>query len=520
MSKNNRATKTVVMLAAFSFLSKVLGFLRETMIAKQYGSSSDSDVFFMALVTITMFTGIISATIGTTLIPILTEVEENEGREGKRKHLNNFLNIIGVTSIIITLVAIIFAPLMLKILARGFDEESFNLVVKLARIGMPTIFVSSIIGVFRGYLQSEGLFKETAISSLFVNLVMIGFLMFLSDKFDVSALMLTYVIANVIPLVFQFISLKSIDYKYEFEFHIKDVYMIRVLQMIPPILIGVAITDLNKMADNSMASGLVTGSISALNYATKLDSFTTGIFIASLMTAIFPILSQHANKENQDGFKNVITRGFNMILLITIPAAIGMMVLAYPIVKLAFERGEFTSTATAMTVGALTYYSIGLPANGLKQYISKIFYSLKDTKTPVINSAITVALNITLNIMLVGSMKHRGLALATSLANIITAFVFIYSLRKKIGPFGIKSTIIVAIKSLVSGLLMGLSAHYTYKYLIIRVSSGSIGLVLALLGAVLLAVIVYVVLLKILGVKELDDLLIQVKKKIKSKTSK
>ena len=183
------ATKTVLMLTVFSFISKILGFVRVTLIASRYGSGSNTDAFFLALSTITMFSMVVTSTIGTTLIPVLGEVEAKEGKKGKQEHLNNFVSIIAVVSMILVVVAFIFAPLLLRILASGFEDEQFQLVVTLTRIGVPTIFFSALIGVFRGYLQSEGFFKETAIATLFVNIVMIVFLMTLSTRFDVRGLM-------------------------------------------------------------------------------------------------------------------------------------------------------------------------------------------------------------------------------------------------------------------------------------------------------------------------------------------
>lgn len=515
MSKKTQATKTVMMLAIFSFLSKIMGFVRESLIASKYGSGSQTDAFFLALVTISMFTGVVSSSIGTTLIPVLSQVEKEEGKAGKEAHLNNFINIIGVVSLALVLIAGIFAPLLLKILAKGFEGDSFRLVVLLSRIGLPSIFFSSIIGVYRGYLQSEGMFKESATASLITNVILIIFLVSISDRFDVRGLMVAYVFAQAAPLSVQWVSLKSKGYHYEFHIDLKDPYMSKVLNMLPPVLIGVAISDINKMADNSMASSLSSGSVSSLQYANRIEGISMGIFIASIMTVIFPLLSSEANKDDKTNFKKVITQGTNLILMITIPAAVGMIVLGVPIIQLAFERGKFTHANTLMAAGALTFYSVGVSANALKQFYNRAFYSLQDTKTPVINSAITVVLNITFNILLVSSMQHRGLALATSLANTLTSILLLYFLRKKIGAFGISGSVIVFIKSLFSSLVMGFVAHYAYDYLYVFFGSGRTGLILGLFSSVLLASIVYFISLFVLKVEELEVLKRMVKKKLK-----
>ena len=181
--------------------------------------------------------------------------------------------------------------------------------------------------------------------------------------------MIVYTIAEGAPLIPQYISLKSKGFKYEAHVDLKDPYMKKVLRMIPPILLSVAINDVNAMADNAMASTLVSGSVSSLQYARRIDGITTGIFIGSIFTVIFPLLSTEANKEDKTGFKKVVTQGTNIILLITISATVGMIVLATPIIRLTFERNMFTAADTMMAAGALTFLAIGLSANSVIQYI-------------------------------------------------------------------------------------------------------------------------------------------------------
>lgn len=189
-----------------------------------------------------------------------------------------------------------------------------------------------------------------------------------------------------------------------------------------PVFIGVAINELNVLVDKSLASSLVSGSISALNYANKLNSLILGVFISAITTVIFPLLAKESNSGNIKGMKMIMRYGVNLILLITIPATVGLIVLAKPIVEVAFETGEFDATATIMTTQALIFYSLGLVAMALRLLITKVYYSLQDTKTPMVNSAISVGFNIVLNIILVRFMTHAGLALATSIATIIATY--------------------------------------------------------------------------------------------------
>ena len=157
---------------------------------------------------------------------------------------------------------------------------------------------------------------------------------------------------------------------------------------------GVAIADINTLVDNSIASNLVTGSVSALNYARKLQSITTGVFVTSIMTVVFPIMAKSVQKEDKTEFKEAIVSGMNNIVLIGLPAAIGLMTLAQPIIKLAFERGKFGPEATVMAASALFFYSIGSIFSGLKIFLHRTFYAIQDTKTPVYASFVTVVVSV------------------------------------------------------------------------------------------------------------------------------
>src|SRR5699024_3869802 len=165
--------------------------------------------------------------------------------------------------------------------------------------------------------------------------------------------------------------------------------------------ISVAIADLNNMIDKSMASSLVEGSVSALNYADVLNNVVLSVFVTAIVTVIFPMLSKEANYENYAGLKKIMHNRVNIVLSITIPAAIGMIVLASSAVKFADQRGEFGETAAMMTSSALVFYSFGVIGNGVKSMLTRVFYSLKDTKTPMINSAYALGFNFIFNLILI-----------------------------------------------------------------------------------------------------------------------
>ncbi|MEG2985259.1 MAG: lipid II flippase MurJ, partial [Peptostreptococcaceae bacterium] len=257
----------------------------------------------------------------------------------------------------------------------------------------------------------------------------------------------------------------------------------------------------------------------ALNYATKLNQFVMGMFIVSISSVIYPMLSKLSTENNQKKFKESIVTAINVVVLIIIPISVGAIILANPIVKLLFQRGEFDARATQMTAIALIFYSIGMLGFGLRDILGKIFYSLQDTKTPMINGIIAMFLNIVLNLAFVKytNMQLGGLAFATSISSLVTIGLLAISLRKKIGAFGGKNIITVLIKSMISALLMAVVTKLSYNLLDSILSSGFIQDAIKLGISVGLGAIVYAFSIVVFRVEEVKLLVKMLMKKTKRK---
>lgn len=511
MSKSNQVAKSALIIIIFTLGSKFLGFCREVLIALKFGSGMETDTFFVAMTATTLITGFLSSAISTTFIPVLSEIESKEGKKGKVEHANNMINVIFTISIILVIGGWLAAPVIVKLLAKGFQGEQFKLGVQLTRIGLPMILFGGIIGVFTGYLQSEQRFTATAAVGFPVNFVYIFFLLFLSSKFGIKGLMVAAVIAVVSQFLIQIPEARSSGYKYMFKFDLKDKYINKIILLSLPVLVGVAINDLNAIVDRTLASSLVSGSISALNYANRLNGLILGVFISAITTVIFPLLSKESNSDNIPGMKKIMSYGINLILLITVPATVGLIVLATPIVEIAFQRGAFDTTATLMTSQALIFYSIGLVAMALRLLLTRVYYSLQDTKTPMVNGAISVVFNVVLNLILVKFMAHSGLALATSIATTIATFLLLYGLKKKIGSLGTKGYITTFFKTGLASGVMGLVAYILYHGLYRVLGVSKLYNLISLLVAVGVGVVVYIILCYIFKVEEVRSILEKIK---------
>lgn len=521
MHKKQQIASSAIIIILFGIAGKVFGFIREMLIGAKFGSGYETDTYLIALSTIALFTGLITNAINTTTIPVLAEVEKNEGKEGKIEHTNNLLNIVLLFAVVISVFAYFAAPYILNIVAPGFESAAqLDLAVLLMRIGIPTILFSGMQGVFRGYVQTEGSFTETAAATYPFNFVYIIFLLFFASKLGIQGLMAASVLAVVSQVLLQIFSLRRLRFKYKFILDFKDKYIIRILKLIPPVLISVGIADINSVIDKAMASGLVEGSISALSYADKLMISTTGIFVSAITTVLYPTFSQEANKATNAGLKRVVVRGINVIMLITLPATVGLVVLAHPVVKIVYERGRFDAIATYMTAGALVFTVMRLATSSIRTLLYNTFYSLQDTKTPVLIGFMAVATNIVFNFILIGPMAHCGLALATAISSIVSCVVAVYFLRKKIGSFGFMSSVVCGVKTLGASVIMGVIALFTHRFLARGLGSGTMNELIALVGAIGIGAIVYLVLIYLFKVDEINWVLGMVKGRLGNKKAK
>lgn len=515
MSTSSKAAKSIFIIIIFSLGSKFLGFIREVLIAAKFGSGIETDTYFIAIGITTLLTAILNNAITTTFIPVLSEVEAKEGKQGKIKHTNNMINIIFLLSIIIVIIAWIISPILIKLMAKGFYGEQYELAVELLRIGLPVVVFSSMVGALTGFLQSEQRHYSSAAIGFPFNIVYIFFLFFFSSGFGIKGLMVASVIAVISQLFIQIPEAKKSGFKYKFIFDIKDEYIKKVLYLSVPVLIGVAINDINIIVDRTLASDLVAGSISALNYANKLNGLVLGVFVTAITTVVFPLLSKEFSNDNIRGVKKIMGYGVNLILIITIPATVGLVILATPIVQIAFERGAFTSNDTIMTSLALVFYSLGLVASSLRLLITRVYYSLQDTKTPMINGAISVGLNIVLNLILVRYMAHAGLAFATSIANTVATLLMFYGLKKKIGSLGTKGYMTIFMKSGLASAIMGVISYFIYNGLYRALGISKLNNLISLLVAVGVGVIVYVVLCYVFKVEEVRDVVDKIMNRIR-----
>lgn len=505
MTKSNRAARSAVLIIVLSLSSKLLGFVRETLIAAQFGSGYETDTFFVAMTATSLITSLISIAISTTLIPILSEVESKEGKKAKILHTGNITNVIILATILLMILAWLASPWIIRLTARGFEGEQFNLAVELTRIGLPMILFSAVVGVFTGYLRSEERHISSSAIGYPLNFVYIVYLLLMSSSFGIKGLMAAAAVATLAQLFIQIPEAVKAGYRHKFVLNLKDPYVKKVLVLSGPILIGVSINDIGSIVDRTLASSLVSGSISALNYGSRLNTMVLTVFISALTTVIFPLLSKQSTASNLSAVKRIVSRGVGFIMLITIPATVGVIVLARPIVQVAFERGAFTTNDSLMTSQALVFYSIGLIPMSLNMLLTRVFYSLQDTKTPVIMGAVSVGIDIILNFVLVEFMAHSGLALSTSIGAFALTILLYVALRKKIGSLNNFEGFNDILKVTTASVVMGAIARIIYSDLYLQLEASDLNNLIALAIAIIVGALTFFILTYAFGVRDVRE---------------
>lgn len=483
--------KTALLIMLITIISKIFGFARELTLAYFYGASNISDAYLVSITIPSVIFGFIAAGLVAGYIPMYSKITQEDGELLANKFTSNLVNILILLCSIMIVLGLLFTEQIVKVFAVGFTGETLGLAVNFTKISLLAIYFTGLITIFSGFLQIKGNYIIPALIGFPLNICIILSIV-ISPFTNTLVLAIGFVVASLSQLLLLIPFVQKLNYKHKFYINIKDKYIKNMAYVTLPIIIGLSVNQINVVIDRTLASQIAVGGISALNYAFKLNGFVQGLFVTSITVVLYPIIARMAVKNDLSGLKNSLAEAITGVNLLVIPATVGFMMFATPIVSLLFSRGAFDVNALEMTSYALFFYSIGMIGYGLRDVLTRAFYSLHDTKTPVINATIGVILNITLNVILSKYMGIGGLALATSIAAIFTTGLLFISLRKKIGALGIKEISISFMKILLASLIMAVIAKVSFSYLLYYSFSQNLSLLLAIaIGTMSYFIIIY-----------------------------
>lgn len=503
--------ETAILLMVASIISKIIGFLREIVLAYFYGASYVSDAYLIAITIPGTIFAFIGAGLATGYIPLYSRIEKEKGLNVANKFTSNVINFVMILCTVIALIGLFFTAPIVKMFAAGFEGETLNIAVLITRFSIVGVYFTALVYIFTAYLNLKNSFLIPALVAIPMNIVVIASYA-ISSKTGVWVLGIGTFLSMAIQMVFLAPFIKKTGYRHKLVLETKDEDFRKMIKLAIPVIIGISVNQINTLVDRTIASLISEGAISSLNYAVKLNGFVQGIFVMSIVTAMYPLISRMGAENNIKGLKDSLKESIVSVSLLVIPVTVGAMIFSTPIVRLLFERGAFNEESTLMTSGALFFYSIGMIGYGLREVISKAFYSLQDTKTPMINAAIAVLINIVLCIILSRFMGLNGLALSTSIAGILCTITLFISLRKKIGSISLKSILISIGKISIASAAMGILAKVTFNILY-----NFVGETLSLVCGILVGMFVYFVFVYLMKIDEFKSILDMFKNKIKRK---
>ena len=469
VSENQKITKAATTIGMGTFLSRIVGFLRDMVIAHFFGAGMAADAFFVAFRIPNLWRRLVGeGSLTISFIPVYTECLAKGSEEESREVVHIAFTLAGTVLLFLTLIGIFFSPILIRIIAPGFVEipEKFRLTVMLNQIIFPYLFFMGLFALSMGILNSLRHFFAPAISPIFLNIAIIGsvFLLYHAFRVPVMTLAVGVLAGGVIQFLFQIPFLLKRGISFRFNFNFRHPAIKRIGSLMIPGLIGTAVYQLNVFIDTIFASFLPSGSVSYLFFADRLMEFPLGIFAIAVGMGSLPSLSGLASAGRVEEFKETLSFTFRLVSFISIPAMVGLIALKTPIVNLLFQRGLFDFYATAMTVRALLFYSVGLWAIAGVRVIAPSFYSLQDTWTPLKVGLICLGANVFLNLILIFPLKHAGLALATSLSSILNLILLSRKLSPRLGKIDMGKDVRSLLQILLCSLPMGLAAYLVCSF--------------------------------------------------------
>ncbi len=519
MSESKSVQDTVVKAAGIvvlmNLISRLLGFVRDAVIANEFGASGATDAYLAAYTLPYALQAVLGMAFVSVIVPVITSYLVKNNYDEAWKAGSIVLNWTFVILAAISVLGVIFAPLLISILVPGFTPEQKIITVKLTRIIFPSIIFMGSGMLLTGFLNAGGVFGVPAFAPGFTNIVIILSVVLLGAQYRVEGLAAGTLVGYIGFLILQIPALNKVNFKYEFNFNYKHTAVKQVAAAILPVTLSVAVNQAYLAVNRVFASGLMMGSITSLDFAYRLMALPLGIFVMAVATAIYPEFSKKAADSNYEELSNTLLKGLNLTAFISIPAAVGLIVLRFPLVKFVFERGAFDSLATSMTAEALLFFSIGLFGVGSNLVITRAYYSMGNYRAPLLVGIFSVIINIILSFIFLPYMGHGGLALANSLAALTSVILLLYKFKRDVYNIKILYFIKNLFKMFFAAVFMGIVVAILLPIIKGLVGVNFIGLavqliILALCGAVIYALIAY-----ILKIQEVHDLVVIVIKKLK-----
>jgi len=444
--------RTAFFLSLLSVVSRLLGFCREMVIAWRFGAGAGVDAYVAGTAVPQILINIITGALGATFLPVYSS--EREAGRGEELVATTF-SVTLFISVAGGVLGFWFAPQLVQVLVGNFPPEQQALTVVILRVLMFSAVIGSVTFFTTLLLNAHKHFLWPSVPPLLISVVVMGGLVVLGAA-GITGLAWFTVVGMLLAAVW----LMALAVKYGLLIvgkpKLTDKAFLRMATLMLPIFASSLFGQLYVIVDRRLASGLDVGSIAALNFANRLVGLPVGLVVTALVTVVYPTLADLAAKGDKQGLGLVLTSSLRVLFIIMVPAAVGLVVLRYPLVSIAFERGSFDSAATARTAVALGYYAVGLVGLSAGTLLPRTFHALQDTVTPIKIGLALLPVSIGLVVVLTRVLGHGGIALTASVMSTLGALVQVYLLKKRLGKNSLRVgglLVKVAITSVVMGLI-------------------------------------------------------------------
>lgn len=464
MSEKKNIARAAGIMGIATILSRIMGMVRDMVVSRLFGAGFATDAFFAAFQIPNMLRRFFAeGALTSAFVPTFSEWYTQKSADETRELANICFSLLTVVMGLVTLLGVLFSPFIVSLMFPGFQAEpnKLQLTILLNRLMFPYIFFISLVALCMGILNTVRHFFTPSISTVFLNLSMIGCALLLRGFFAVpiTALAVGVLLGGLLQLLLQLPVLYRKGFPIRPRFKPDHPAVKRIALLMLPAVFGVGVYYLNITVGAILASLLPQGSVSYLYYAQRLFEFPQGIFTVSIAQAVLPSMSRQAAAGDMAGLKESLSFGLRLTLFITIPAMAGLLLCATPVFTLLFMGGAFDYAKAVKSAEALYFYSWGLTFVALVRVLVPAFYALKDTRTPVLTAFIAFLLNAGFSLLLMGPLLHGGLALATTLSALFNMLLLLYYLRKKIGPFGGRKIVFSGLKILLATIPMSLVVY-------------------------------------------------------------
>jgi len=447
---------TVILVSA-TVLSKLIGFIREVVIAAHFGTSSDYDIYLVAVTLPMVVYTVTRYTLPNIFIPIFSKFKTEVNEKRAWSFFWVFLNFNLLLFFLVALSIFLLSPQLLKMIAPGLNPDQISAATILLRIAVIIVVIGGIETVLRGLLHSYKHFIYPAFAPMLYNLVIIVWVVFLSSRLATKALVWGTVSGALLQMMVLGVVFFKRKVRIPFNFRIYEKGIEEAMKVAPFILLIEGFGQLYVVVDRFFASGLPEGSISALNYANLIFLIPVSVFAIAISTAVFPYLAEEAAKRDWSKLTDIFSKTLKMIIFLTIPISLFLIFFHQPITALIFQRGAFDSQSTLMTSKALVFYALGLFFFSGYALILKMFYSLNLVKILVVANFFSFSLKLISSLILINLLSYKALALTTALAGIFNFCFLFLILNKRIGPLNVKDIVHVTLKTLfISAISIGI----------------------------------------------------------------